>query len=62
LFLSKKAELFEGLKVGESEFLQKNFGVGFNPITSLKSLGKKLVGKGDDIIKLDLNDEKSDTK
>ena len=50
-------EIYEGVKVGESEFLKKQLGIDFNPVTSLKSLGKKLIGKDDEFTKLDLNEK-----
>ena len=42
-------EIFDGLKVGKSEFLKKQLGIDFNPVTSLKTLGKKLIGKDDEL-------------
>lgn len=56
--LENKAEfekVFDGLEFGESKELKEKLGIKFNPVTSLKSLGKKLVGKDDEIISLDLN-------
>jgi hypothetical protein len=41
-------EIYEGLKVGESEFLKKQLGIHLNPATVLKTIGKKFVGKDDE--------------
>jgi hypothetical protein len=49
--LENKEELekvYEGLKVGESEFLKKYLGIGLNPITVLKTVGKMFLGKEDE--------------
>jgi len=57
--LENKAEfekVFDGLEFGESKELKEKLGIKFNPITSLKSLGKKLSGD-DEITSLNLNEE-----
>lgn len=41
-------KVFEGLEVGESKILKEQIGIRFNPVTSLKTLGKKLIGKDDE--------------
>lgn len=56
--VEKKEEfekIFDGLEVGESKELKEKLGIKFNPATSLKTLGKKIIGRDDDIISLDLN-------
>jgi len=45
-------KVFEGLEVGESKFIKEQIGIRFNPVTSLKTLGKKLIGKDDEIISI----------
>lgn len=50
-------KIFDGLEVGESKELKEKIGIKFNPITSLKSLGKTLIGKNDEITSLSLNDK-----
>ncbi|HMS43595.1 MAG TPA: hypothetical protein PKE69_25430, partial [Pyrinomonadaceae bacterium] len=55
--LENKAEfekVFDGLEFGESKELKEKLGIKFNLVTSLKTLGKKLIGKDDEIISLDL--------
>ena len=47
-------KVFDGLEFGVSKELKEKLGIKFNPITSLKSLGNKFIGKDDEIIKLDL--------
>ena len=49
-------QVFDGLEFGESKELKEKLGIKFNPITSLKSLGKKLSGD-DEITSLNLNEE-----
>ena len=50
-------KVFDGLEFGESKELKEKLGIKFNPITSLKSLGKKLSGIDDEITSLNLNEE-----
>lgn len=50
-------ELFEGVKIGKSKFLAEQGGLHLNPLTALKSVGKKITGKDDEIISLNLNGE-----
>ena len=50
-------KIFDGLEVGESKILKEQIGIRFNPVTSLKTLGKKVIGKGDEITSLNLNEE-----
>jgi hypothetical protein len=52
-------EIFDGVKVGKSKLLAEQLGLHLNPATALKSVGKKLIGKEDEIISLSLN-EKTD--
>ncbi|CAN5544812.1 hypothetical protein BH10ACI1_BH10ACI1_07880 [soil metagenome] len=47
--------VFDGLEFGTSRELKEKLGIKFNPITSLKSLGNKFIGKDDEIISLDLD-------
>lgn len=58
--LENKAEfekVFDGLEFGESKELKEKLGIKFNPITSIKSLGKKITGNDDEITVLNLNEE-----
>lgn len=51
-------EIFEGLKIGKSKFLKEQFGVHLNPITVIKTIGKKILGKEErSITNLDENDQ-----
>lgn len=50
-------ELFEGVKIGKSKFLAEQGGLHLNPLTALKSVGKKITGKDSEIISLNLNEE-----
>jgi len=47
-------KVFDGLEIGESKELKEKIGIKFNPITSLKTLGKKLIGDNNAITSLDL--------
>jgi hypothetical protein len=49
-------KVFDGLEFGESKELKEKLGIKFNPVTSLKSLGKKLMGD-DKITSLNLDKE-----
>lgn len=49
-------KIFDGLEFGESKELKEKLGIKFNPVTSLKSLGRKLVGKDDEITSLNLDE------
>jgi hypothetical protein len=53
-------KVFEGLEIGESKFIKEQIGIRFNPVTSLKTLGKKLIGKGDEIISILDSDEETE--
>jgi CRISPR-associated protein (TIGR02584 family) len=53
-------KVFDGLEFGESKELKEKLGIKFNPITSLKSLGKQFIGKGEEITSLNLNSETND--
>lgn len=58
--LENKAEfekVFDGLEFGESKELKEKLGIKFNPVTSLKTLGKKLIGKDDEFTSLNLDKE-----
>jgi hypothetical protein len=60
--LENKEELekfCEGFEVGKSEFLIKHFGLHLNPVTVLKNVGKKILGKDESKSILDLNEEKN---
>jgi len=48
-------KVFDGLEFGASKELTEKLGIKFNPVTSLKSLGNKFIGKDDEIISLDLD-------
>ena len=60
--LENKEELFDGLKIGESEFLAKNFGVHLNPATLVKSTVENLFGKQDERKSILGLDEETDKK
>ncbi len=47
-------KIFDGLEVGESKELKEKLGIKFNPATSLKTIGKSILGK-DEIIELGLD-------
>jgi hypothetical protein len=49
-------EVFEGLKVGKSKFLMEQIGVHLNPVTAIKTIGRKLTGGDDEIISLKINE------
>ncbi len=49
-------EVFEGIKVGKSKFLMEQIGVHLNPVTAIKTIGRKLSGGDDEIISLKIND------
>lgn len=53
-------KVFDGLEIGESKELKEKLGIRFNPVTSLKTLGNKLIGKGDEINSLNLNEKMED--
>jgi hypothetical protein len=58
--LENKAEfekVFDGLEFGESRELKEKLGIKFNPITSLKTFGRKLVGNDNEVTSLNLNDK-----
>ena len=58
--LENKAEfekVFDGLEFGESKELKEKLGIKFNPVTSLKTIGRKLTGSNNEIISLNLNEE-----
>ena len=48
-------KVFEGIEVGYSKWIYELTGMKINLITSAKSLGNKIIGKDDEIIKLDLD-------
>jgi hypothetical protein len=50
-------EIFDGVKVGKSKFLAEQLGLHLNPATALKAVGKKLIGKDDEITSLNLDKE-----
>jgi hypothetical protein len=50
-------KVFDGLEFGESKELKEKLGIKFNPVTSLKSLGKKISGRDEEITSLNLNVE-----
>lgn len=50
-------KVFDGLEFGESKELKEKLGIKFNPVTSLKSLGKTLIGQGDEITSLNLGEQ-----
>lgn len=50
-------QIYEGLKIGESEFLKEQFGIHLNPATFLKTVGKRILGKTDSELVLGLEDE-----
>jgi hypothetical protein len=49
-------EVFEGLKVGKSKFMTEQIGVHLNPVTAIKTIGRKLTGGDDEIISLKINE------
>jgi len=57
--LENKEELFEGVEVIPSETIKKHLGIILNPITALKGIGKKFLGKEDDIISILGSDEET---
>lgn len=50
-------KLFEGLEFGESKELKEKLGIKFNPMISLKTLGKTLIGQDDEITSLNLGEQ-----
>ncbi|MDQ6788065.1 MAG: hypothetical protein M3033_14770 [Acidobacteriota bacterium] len=50
-------KVFDGLEFGEIKILKDKLGIKLNPVTSLKSLGKKLSGGDEEITSLNLNEE-----
>ncbi len=53
-------KIFDGLEVGESKDLNEKLGIKFNPITSIKTFGKKLAGKDNEITSLNLEQPEPD--
>lgn len=50
-------KVFDGLEFGESKELKEKLGIKFNPMTSLKTLGKTLIGQADEITSLNLGEQ-----
>jgi hypothetical protein len=50
-------KVFDGLEFGTSKELKEKLGIKFNPVTSLKTIAKKLTGADDEITSLNLNNE-----
>ena len=50
-------KVFDGLEFGESKELKEKLGIKFNPVTSLKSLGKTLIGQDEEITALNLGEQ-----